>query len=640
MDPSRRGGRWSRGVSAVTVAATTATTAVFGWFAIWSAPVSGDESYLLVTLREWLLQGGLYDRVYSQYGPFYYFIFGIPSRVLGDRFTLAGGRVTSLMLWIIAAFLFGVTAKAITGHWIFGVAAQVLSFSVLSTLVNEPMHPGALLCSLLAALLANVAWLRPRSPVLSDVLSGAVAAALLLTKVNVGLFAIVALAFVAARSARHPGWRWVTSVAFLALGPVLLLSNGQQPWRILWASIYVTGTVFVIVASGRHRESEPLTFNRRLLTAGFAVVALISVGAMLATGTSVPDLVRGGFTRPLDHTQLITIPLRIPAWTWTWILLIPLVLVLREHRGLPGSRQLVTVLSASVRVGAGLALIASVLGSDLLSLPGGSRFSLLPLVALVLVPLYSHTKESANLLARRLLAASALTESLHAFPVPGSQVSWSVVTAGVAAVVIVADGVDEMASLRAVRAYAIWARLVGVLCCLVPVLVMPGGTALGLTTAGAQFRAWSDAYHQQRTLGIDGSRWLRPPAAQREVILAAVPIIRRECNTFLTLGAGLSWYILADQRPPTGFNQPTWPAYLDEHEQRATIAAVRHAGKFCLVLNGFGGGFRGDRMTAFSQFRPRILVDFLEHTRWSLIGEAGDVQVLRARGPLADGPPT
>jgi hypothetical protein len=632
MNPNGVGDRWLRSAGGVAVAATTTVTAVFGWYAMWSAPVNGDESYLLVTLREWLLRGGLYDRVYSQYGPFYYFIFGVPSRLLGDRFTLAGGRLASLLLWIVAAFLFGITVKAITGRWMFGIAGQVLSFSVLSTLVNEPMHPGALLCSLLAALLANVAWLRPRAPVLSDGLSGAAAAALLLTKVNVGLFAIVALAFVAARGARHPGWRWVTSAALLALGPALLLANGQEPWRLLWASIYVTGTFFVIVASRLHRERTPLTFNRPPLATGFAVVALASVGTMLATGTSAPDLLRGVFIRPLDHAQLITIPLHIPAWAWTWLLVIPLVVVPWKHRAISGSRQLVTVVSAGARVVAGLALIASVLGSDLLYLPGGSRFSLLPLAALVLVPLHSQTQEPANLLARGLLAASALTESLHAFPVPGSQVSWSVVTAGVAAVVIVADGVEEMVSLPPVRAYVHWATFAGALCCLALVLIIPGGVALGVTTPGAQFRAWSDAYDHQRTLGIDGSQWLRPPASQRGVILATVPIIRRECDTFLTLGAGLSWYILADRRPPTGFNQPTWPAYLDEHEQRATIAALRNSGRICLVLNAYGGGFRGGRITAFSHFQPRVLVAYLERMHWALVGEAGDVQVLQARG--------
>jgi len=49
------------------------------------------------------VRGGLYDRVFSQYGPFYYAVFGLPSRLLDARWTIGAGRVTTLALWVATA---------------------------------------------------------------------------------------------------------------------------------------------------------------------------------------------------------------------------------------------------------------------------------------------------------------------------------------------------------------------------------------------------------------------------------------------------------------------------------------------------------------------------------------------------------
>jgi hypothetical protein len=545
---------------------------------------------------------------------------------------VSAGRWTTLALWVTAAFLLGTTVRAITrSRWI-AIAAQVVAFSMLSTLLNEPMHPGALLCTLIAALLADVAWLRPRTPVAADVLAGGLLGALLLTKVNVGLFAIVAYAFVVGADARLQIRRVASEVALVALGPVLLLVNGTESWRVLWGSVYVAGALLVVLGSRLHDDVDAARFRLDVVVAGFVVTAGIVVAVALLTGSSVGALVRGAVLRPLDHPNYVTVPVRLPGLAWCWL---PAVAVLalvwsraRAARDGPRARQAV----AAARVVAGGVLLVSVLGDDSLLLvlhPAASRFALLPLAALVLLPRSSAPVTTSELVARRLLAAAAITESLHAYPVPGSQVSWSVLLAGTAATVVVGDGIADLRDACSSRARpAVWlgAAAAG---CLTIVLVLPQGFGAGPGLPGRQFRTWADDFRTRAALDTPGTAPLRPPALQSQTIHVTTPVLRRECGTFVPLGADLSWYVVARIRPPTGFNQPAWPVYLDRAEQRSIVRAWRRASRPCLLLTPAGGTLAGPTLRAGPTIRRSLLVRYFEGLRWTAVGGAPGIVVLR-----------
>jgi hypothetical protein len=623
-------GRRLAGTAAV--AATTLVTVIAGWCAIWTSPLNGDEAYLLISLREWVLRGGLYDRVFSQYGPFYYSLFGLPSRALDARWSIGAGRISSLVLWVVTAALFGLVARVLTRRWVFGVAAQLLAFVLLATLVNEPMHPGALLAFLLAALLADVAWLRPRAPCTADVLAGALVAAIALTKVNVGACAIVALAFALGSSSTRRQWRWTVSALLVALGPAVLLLNGRESWRWLWSAVYVVGALAVIAAAEGHDRTDRLPADLRRIAAGFAAVAVASVAIVLATGTSVPSLVRGVLVRPLDHPRLVMVPVELPTVAWWWLGALVIGAGLWWRARATGSPRIAPAWSGAIRVGAGLALLVSVLGSNVALFPVASgRFTLLPIAALVLVARPGRRWPEGERFARALVAAAAITEQLHAYPVAGSQVSWGVMTAGLAAVVIVADGVADLTVSARDRAVPTLGAWVGAAVCLLLVLVLPAGLAAGTTLPGHELREWWDAYRTDVRMNVASTGWLRVPAPGRADVDATVAEIHRDCGTFLVLGANLAWYLLADRRPPTGFNHPTWPAYLDAREQRATVAAIAPRRRTCLLLNAFGGTLRGDRVVAISHYPDRQLVDWLEHRHWTQLLHRPGVLVLRAR---------
>ncbi len=618
----------ARPLGALAIAATTGVTTVCAWLAVFSAPVNGDESYLLLTLREFGRSGALYDRVYSQYGPFYYSLFGIPARLTGWDWTFTTGRLATLTFWVLAALLLGVAMRAATGSRAIGLGAQVVSFSMLGSLRHEPMHPGSLLMALLGALLWAIAWLRPHAPRSADILTGAILAALLLTKVNVGLFALVAVVLVLV-ACRPRAIRVLAEIAFVLLGPVVLMAGGVAEWRVLWSSVYVVGAVAVVAVSAvGHRTRkcpDPLP-----LIWGLVGTALAASGLMLATGSSLGGILRGAFTRPLDHPRLVTVPVRLPPAAWCWIGALPTAwLLLRAHVVHP--TPTVRRWSSALRIAAGGGLLLSVLGSDSLLLtlhPEASRFALLPVVALVLVPRWTGGDTPDQLLARALLAALAVTQSLHAFPVPGSQVSWSVVLAGVGAVVIVGDGVRDLATLTAHHDVARWWGAIAAVACVTLVLVVPTGSSIEFP--GHQFLVDATQFRHHRPIQLPGTKLLRVPGYQLDEIRQVVPVVQQDCDEIVTLGADLSWYLLADRLPPTGFNQPAWWAYLTDAEQRSVVRAIEPGRRICLLVAPTVATLRTDRLAASASVGDGPLVGALTSRRWQRLAGTARVAVLRA----------
>src|SRR3954469_9397773 len=145
-----------------------------------------DEGYVLYSLQAFADVGGLYEKVYSQYGPFF-FIFHEALHRVGFEFTNNGARLLTLFNWLATSGLCG----AITWRLTRSTAATIFAiggvFLHLWTLISEPSHPGGFIVFCLAL----VGWLGTRwshQPRRVAVAAGIIGAALFLTKINVGVF--------------------------------------------------------------------------------------------------------------------------------------------------------------------------------------------------------------------------------------------------------------------------------------------------------------------------------------------------------------------------------------------------------------------------------------------------------------------
>jgi hypothetical protein len=121
-----------------------------------------DEGYVLLSVREFLARGALFDEVYTNYGPTYYaykhllsILQGLPTHDLT--------RLTTLYTWMCGAVFVGAGALWLTRSGLAAVAVFCVTTIALVPLVAEPGHPQELLVALTALSIAVAASpLRPR----------------------------------------------------------------------------------------------------------------------------------------------------------------------------------------------------------------------------------------------------------------------------------------------------------------------------------------------------------------------------------------------------------------------------------------------------------------------------------------------
>ena len=153
-----------------------------------------DEGYLLFSLKAFAHHGGLYTHIYSVFGPFYYEAFSTVFAWL--PVTLDNGRVATLVVALLASLGFGVAIRMFTRSVLAGVATQAGTFFLLVlSFVDESMHPSILVWLLLAVALVALALVARGQRSVGCAVLGARVAAMVLTEVNTGVFATIALLF-------------------------------------------------------------------------------------------------------------------------------------------------------------------------------------------------------------------------------------------------------------------------------------------------------------------------------------------------------------------------------------------------------------------------------------------------------------
>jgi len=188
-------GRILIATSSASFAAATAVAAYVGYLRMFTGFLgTDDEGYILIALRSFLSGHALYDKVVLAYGPFFFEIFGLLG-ALGVSFDNDSGRFVTLAVWLAMALVAGVAVFVFTRNLALGLCVHLITFATAS-LTSEPMHPGGLLSFLLigiaaVALISSGRWLGPWP----FFVIGALTAAAILTKINVGGFAAISIAF-------------------------------------------------------------------------------------------------------------------------------------------------------------------------------------------------------------------------------------------------------------------------------------------------------------------------------------------------------------------------------------------------------------------------------------------------------------
>ena len=589
---------WLIAAGYLLLVALTIPLAVIAYKAMFSSlDLQDDSGFITVSIREFLGGGSLYGDVYSQYGPGLYVFVGGLLDLLGVPLTTDGGRLVNLALWLGSILLTGVVLLRLTRNIVIAAAGLLLAFVVLLADINEPLHPGAAIGFGLLAMVAAVAFSFESRPAAALAIAGASAAALGSLKPNIGAFAFAALALACATTSpalRPKRVAALVPVAVAILPVALLWPHLDDPFTVRQCVLAVAGIVALsLVAYTVGCEARP--DRRDIVWAAIGTVAVLVFVSLvpILRGTSPSELIDGWLVAPSGTTGTFG-PIPAYAWVLIWAplgVVAAAVVAWWTRTGPPlGERARLLVGVAMVVLGLAIWIALStpiLIRSHTLSEVARGLMVATPFAWVVAVRLRDGPRHPVFLTV--LIAALAVLQTLHAYPVAGSQVAWSQILFVIVGGMAIAAGSRAIAAAGA-AAYPrmpAWRLLAGI-------AVVAFGAWLVARPIGDISTDYGDAYARGVAPELAGAGRMRLDPERARTLETVTGVLRRNCSTFISIPALNSFYLWSGEPVPTVLSGP-WPYLLDDESQQQALDRIENRAGLCLIrdpeLLSFWRGF-------------------------------------------------
>ncbi len=583
--------------SIVLYAAVALAAFIAAYFAIYSLFATyDDEGTLLITLKAFVHGDALYKDVWSVYGPFYYELFGGFFKLFGVSVTTDSSRSIVIVLWVATSLLIGVGAQRITGRLSIGLAAMVSAFAALSILTNEPMHPEVLCVVLIAALILVVAAAGKRRGLATGAAAGVLLAFLVLTKVNLGVFAVAAFALAAVLTVEplhRRGWlRTLVIVAFLAVPLVVLARDLKIGWVREFLLLEWFAAAAILVASrplwpARGEDDEGMLRWILYAIGGFVVAAVVVLLIIVATGPSPSDVYDGVIKEAFGIRDVLTEALIFPAngtidWGIAAIVAAALAARLRVFAGDAGKPSPVPGLLRAV---AGLTILLTVAHIVPLGLsPSAGNPVVLPMVLawVAAIPPAGRVETPHRRFLRLLLPLLALAESLQVYPVAGSQMDIAAFCFVPVGALCLGDSLVDLGAWSEARGGMAPANLkaaVAAIAIALPALFFLNVIALpGINNVYV--------YRSGQQLHLPGAELLHIPAAQGETYEQLVDLLHKnKCTTILGYPSINALYFWSGLEAPLPTLPNGWMYALNQAQQERAVAELKASPRPCAIRN-------------------------------------------------------
>ncbi len=561
-----------------------------------------DEGYFLLTIKQLTEGYPLYEKIQSFYGPFYYIFTSTASGFGRIAVTHDWGRLVTLACWL--------TGTALGARWVAGrtqsntwvALSAVLLFAHLHQMGGEPMHPQGL-CIVLIFSMITVASSGSPTPA-RRVALGAIAAALALTKINIGAFAFLGLAWLEAWNLPFDRWRrgfllTVTAASvgltFALFGPLMGTTTVQ-----CYAAVFALGMAPVLAhvwEGARVSQCRPQGHGWWWQVAGFAATVVLVYYWTVSKGTSLSALWNGLIVRPSSFAKVFHSPgpFAGPQLLAGAASVLGFVVFQSRRRRAPGkARQMLRALRLIV---GGVALSSSLAG--VASALTGYHFFIVPAVLETLtkgclpflwigLPWADEEKSGAG--AYRAAVLLAFPQLLWAFPVNGTQF----VMATTVPLVIWITCLHRATLAADVR----FLRWTGKLAAAFVVVTLIGGLA------GAARR-----YMRAAPLCLPGARWVRVEEEDAATLSWAAHNLRAYAPKFVSLPGIPSLNLWSGVQPPTQRNVGPWMLILSAKEQQEIIRSIAGEAEAMVVRHEPALRFWGQQETLTNSVLARLILD-------------------------------
>ena len=532
-----------------------------------------DEGYVLLGYANFSAQGGLYDQIFTQYGPAPFLYYDFLHRISGWPIAHELGRIVTLFHWVASALLTGLIAWRLSGRYWTAWFTAAASFGYLWQMTSEPGHPGSFIAFVTALGVAGAveALLRQR-PDVAAALLGLAGATLILTKINVGLlWCVSAGAFLLLMTGGAVSRRRGAGLALLGLGlmPFVLMRPLLGETWVLTLAVMFAGASAALI--GLLAGAGPPLFRGRDWTPGvvaFTVAGLAGVAATLAHGTSLAGLIDGVLLQPLRHPVNFQI-----GFSWSPALAWPLLAAALTLAGLWRWRPALRPLLADGVAGLRLAAFGIFLYQleTWLTIRGVGQLIgfALPLAPLFLLPLQSESFSLPRYQALGLVALMAMGQLLHAYPVAGSQMGWGTFLFVPLYAVGLSDAVEHLT--RRLR----WTRGAAVV------------ATIAVTATGVQLYWLLDSgWNRWRTslpLDLPAAEAIRPPENIRYALRILTTNAQLHADLLYSRPGMFSFNLWSGVSTPTLRNATHWFWLLNATEQQGIIDHLKTTPRSAII---------------------------------------------------------
>jgi hypothetical protein len=549
-------------------------TAVLGVIAYWMLFTTfmshDDEGYVLISLKNYCLHGGLYAKVYSQYGPFLYFFHDLGHRVFRYDFTNTTGRLITLIFWVgvtlACSHLVWRQTRAIT----LAIFTGGFTFFHLWLMVGEPIHPGGLI----AAVVAASAWLGARHIERGETQRLAVTTALfgtclILTKVNVGIFYFAAAGAwfaIHLRNSRHAALVSFIATALLIVLPFALMRPVRgESWAFIFAAMAAIAGVTMLAAAWTEREPHAEWKHAGMGMAAAIFTGALVIAAVCLRGTSMIEMINGVLLEPLRQPKVYHFA---PDWKpGTWLgggFSLLLAWCHWKKRGPMLSGALIVVR---------LLLIVEFSFASMEALPFSSHSSVMsyciPLAWIFVVRLApAETEVRCNV--APWIGLLLVLQYLHAYPVAGSQIAWGTFLI----VPVMALGLNDTGRFLIKRDLPFALDTIGLTF-----------ATLAMVAAGRLGPIGWHRYNDSRPLGLKGAEDIRLPEEYATTLRVLSLNAAAHGDMLFSLPGMFSFNGWTTLPTPTLKNTTHWFSLLKEQDQREIAAAIARSNRPVLIKN-------------------------------------------------------